>query len=197
MPPRPDARGVIYARGMVDVVADPSELANVTKRILVSVLEIPLIVRIRARTFDSSSVDAAWTSASRSQRPFVSCRARTAGSPSSALTTSLVFSPSTATLIHAFNSVGVESGRSLTVYPTMTPACVKRAMRFATVPRETASAFARAAVLVRASARSNARSRRSTKSNSARLILSSPVFPCLRSVAGARACVKASYDKDT
>jgi tripartite-type tricarboxylate transporter receptor subunit TctC len=49
---------------------------------LVSVLRMPPISRMRSSTSDSSRVELASISASRSQRPLVSCRATTPGSPS-------------------------------------------------------------------------------------------------------------------
>lgn len=60
------------------------------KRMFVSVLTMPLMRRIRSRTAARSVVDSALTSARRSQRPLVSCKASTPGSPRSAATTARV-----------------------------------------------------------------------------------------------------------
>ncbi|KAG1270469.1 hypothetical protein G6F64_015646 [Rhizopus arrhizus] len=76
---------------------------------------MPLSVRNRSSTSDSCSMVGTRNSASRSQRPLVSCRPATLGSPISRFTILRVSWPSTAMLIQATMSSVSTSGRSRTV----------------------------------------------------------------------------------
>ena len=123
---------------------------------LVSVACTPGMARIVLISRSKASSVSSRSSATRSQRPLTECSVTTLTWPRSWRITASSRLLSTARLMIARIWCTSSSGFRRSVYPTITPSCSSRAIRFCTVARATRSFLASATTGIRAFSRNSA-----------------------------------------